>query len=62
MRVRVLVDFSLAVFSLRPVYARELRAAAGVEVRYYNTASVARFFSVQHRPIERSFSPTAPRP
>lgn len=47
-RVRVLVDFSLAVFQLRPRYAKEL-AAAGVEVRYYNTSSVARFFSVQHR-------------
>lgn len=47
-QVRVLVDFSLAVFQLRPQFAREL-AAAGVEVRYYNTSSVARFFSVQHR-------------
>lgn len=47
-RVRVLVDFALPVFKLRPAYAREL-AAAGIEVRYYNTASVARFFSVQHR-------------
>jgi len=47
-QVRVLVDFSLPVFQLRPQYAKEL-AAAGVEVRYYNTSSVARFFSVQHR-------------
>lgn len=47
-RVRILVDFSLPVFALRPAYAQTL-AAAGVEVRYYNTASVARFFSVQHR-------------
>ncbi|MFK7914671.1 MAG: phosphatidylserine/phosphatidylglycerophosphate/cardiolipin synthase family protein [Pseudomonadales bacterium] len=47
-KVRVLVDFSLAVFELRPVYAREL-AAAGVQVKYYNTASVVRLFSVQHR-------------
>lgn len=46
--VRVLVDFSLAVFELRPEYAREL-AAAGVQVKYYNTASVMRLFSVQHR-------------
>jgi putative cardiolipin synthase len=53
-RVRVLVDFSLAVFELRPVYARELMAA-GVEVRYYNTASVARFFSVQHRTHRKIF-------
>lgn len=47
-RVRLLVDFSLAVFKLRPAYAREL-AQAGVQVRYYNTATIARFFSVQHR-------------
>lgn len=47
-KVRVLVDFSLAVFELRPAYAQEL-AAAGVQVKYYNTASVVRLFSVQHR-------------
>jgi putative cardiolipin synthase len=47
-RVRVLVDFSLAVFKLRPAYARAMRAA-GVEVRYYNTASIVRFFTMQHR-------------
>ncbi len=46
--VRVLVDFSLAVFELRPAFARVLEEA-GVEVRYYNTSSVARIFSVQHR-------------
>ena len=46
--VRVLVDFSLAVFELRPAFARVL-SEAGVEVRYYNTSSVARIFSVQHR-------------
>lgn len=47
-KVRVLVDFSLAVFKLRPSYAKLLQEA-GVVVKYYNTASVARFFRVQHR-------------
>ncbi|MEM1232141.1 MAG: phosphatidylserine/phosphatidylglycerophosphate/cardiolipin synthase family protein [Pseudomonadota bacterium] len=47
-KVRVLVDFSLPVLALRPVYAQTLRDA-GIDVRYYNTASVARLFSVQHR-------------
>lgn len=47
-KVRVLVDFSLAVFKLRPGYAQLLKEA-GVDVKYYNTASVARFFRVQHR-------------
>lgn len=47
-QVRLLVDFSLAVFELRPAYAHEL-AQAGVQVRYYNTSTIARFFSVQHR-------------
>ena len=46
--VRVLVDFSVAVFELRPAFARVL-SEAGVDVRYYNTSSVARIFSVQHR-------------
>ncbi len=47
-KVRVLVDFSLAVFKLRPAYAKVMRDA-GIEVKYYNTASLARFFSVHHR-------------
>lgn len=47
-RVRILVDFSVAVFELRPAYVQVLEEA-GVEVRYYNTASIARIFSVQHR-------------
>lgn len=47
-KVRLLVDFSLPVFKLAPHYAHEL-AAAGVEVRYYNTAGLARFFAVNHR-------------
>ncbi|MFT5447340.1 MAG: putative cardiolipin synthase [Gammaproteobacteria bacterium] len=48
MRARLLVDFSLAVFKLRPAYAHEL-AQAGVQARDYNTTTIARFFSVQHR-------------
>jgi putative cardiolipin synthase len=47
-KVRLLVDFSLPVFKLVPHVAAEL-AAAGVEVRYYNTATLLRFFAVNHR-------------
>jgi putative cardiolipin synthase len=47
-KVRVLVDFSLAVFKLRPAYAKVMKAA-GIEVKYYNTAGLARFFSIHHR-------------
>ena len=47
-RVRILVDFAAPVFKLRPAYAAALRAK-GIEVKYYNTASYLRFFSVQHR-------------
>lgn len=47
-KVRVLVDFSLAVFKLRPAYAKVMRDA-GIEVKYYNTASLARFFRIHHR-------------
>ena len=47
-KVRVLVDFSLAVFKLRPAYAKVMREA-GIEVKYYNTASLARFFRIHHR-------------
>jgi putative cardiolipin synthase len=47
-RVRLLVDFAAPVFKLRPAFAAAL-ARAGVEVRYYNTASWLRFFAVQHR-------------
>ncbi len=46
--VRLLVDFSLPVFKLAPHVAAEL-AAAGVQVRYYNTAALVRFFAVNHR-------------
>ena len=47
-KVRLLVDFALPVFKLAPHYATELQAA-GVEVRYYNTAGLARFFAANHR-------------
>lgn len=47
-RVRLLVDFSLPVFKLAPHYAAQLQAA-GVEVRYYNTAGLVRFFAANHR-------------
>jgi putative cardiolipin synthase len=47
-RVRVIVDFARPVFKLRPLFAKKLEDA-GVEVRYYNTAGLVRFFAVQHR-------------
>jgi putative cardiolipin synthase len=47
-RVRVLVDFARPVFKLRPVFAGKLQEA-GVEVRYYNTVGILRFFAIQHR-------------
>lgn len=47
-KIRLLVDFSFAVLELRPTYARYLREA-GISVKYYNTASISRFFAVQHR-------------
>ena len=46
--VRILVDFSAPVFELKPAYAR-LLGEAGVKVRYYNTSSVYRLISIQHR-------------
>lgn len=47
-KVRVLVDFSVAVFQFGPGYAKKLKDT-GIEVKYYNTASVTRILSVQHR-------------
>ena len=47
-KVRILVDFARPVFKLAPNYARTLEAA-GVQVRYYNTSGIARFFAAQHR-------------
>ncbi|MDZ4082961.1 MAG: phosphatidylserine/phosphatidylglycerophosphate/cardiolipin synthase family protein, partial [Bdellovibrionales bacterium] len=47
-KVRLLVDFSAPVFKLKPQFARELNRH-GVDVRYYNTTSLLRFISVQHR-------------
>lgn len=48
LQVRVLVDFAHPIFKLKPVFARKLQAA-GVQVRYYNTAGFLKFFAVQHR-------------
>lgn len=47
-KVRILVDFAMPVFKLAPQVARSLEAA-GVQVRYYNTLGIARFFAMQHR-------------
>ena len=47
-KIRLLVDFSAPVFQLRPAYAA-LMKEAGIDVRYYNTSSMYRFFTVQHR-------------
>ncbi|QCB44837.1 phosphatidylserine/phosphatidylglycerophosphate/cardiolipin synthase family protein [Hydrogenophaga sp. PAMC20947] len=47
-KVRILVDFALPVFKLAPEYVKTLEAA-GVAVRYYNTAGIQRFFAAQHR-------------
>lgn len=47
-KVRLLVDFSFAVFELGPAYAHYLQQF-GVEVRYYNTSASYRLLAVQHR-------------
>lgn len=47
-KVRILVDFALPVFQLGPQVAQGL-SEAGIEVRYYNTAGVERFFATHHR-------------
>lgn len=47
-KVRILVDFAMPVFKLAPQVARTLEEA-GVQVRYYNTSGLARFFAMQHR-------------
>lgn len=47
-KIRLLVDFSAPVFKLGPRYAEVLQSK-GIEVRYYNTASLFRFVSTQHR-------------
>ena len=47
-RVKILVDFAAPVFKLGPAYALALKQR-GIEVRYYNTSSVFRFVSAQHR-------------
>jgi putative cardiolipin synthase len=47
-KVRVLIDKSIAVFQLNSFYAHEL-AENGVEVKYYNTASVLAPSTMQFR-------------
>ncbi len=47
-KIRLLVDKSVAVFKLDEYYAKEL-AARGVELRYYNAASLWRVSSLQFR-------------
>lgn len=47
-KIKILVDFSIAVFKLAPEYVAEL-IKAGIEVRYYNTASTSAIVSMQHR-------------
>ena len=47
-QVRMLVDFAMPVFKLAPQYVKTLEAA-GVQVRYYNTAGIQRIFAAQHR-------------
>lgn len=46
--VKLLVDFSIAVFELKPAYADFLKSK-GIEVKYYNTVETLRFVSAQHR-------------
>lgn len=47
-KVRILVDFSFAVFQLRPAYAHIMKAA-GIEVKYYNTSAFYSLLNIQHR-------------
>ncbi len=47
-QIRLLVDFSIAVFQLRPAYAN-LMESAGIQIKYYNTSPLHRLFSIQHR-------------
>lgn len=46
--IRLLVDFSLPVFKLAPVYSHLLKEN-GVKVKYYNTSKMSDFIDVQHR-------------
>ncbi len=47
-KIKLLVDYSVAVFKLAPKYAGELMES-GIEVRYYNTAANSNLIAVQHR-------------
>jgi cardiolipin synthase C len=46
--VKILVDFAAPVFKLGPLYAQALQTR-GIQVKYYNTSSLFRFVSAQHR-------------
>lgn len=46
--VRLMVDFSLPVFKLAPLYTHFLKKK-GIKVKYYNTSSLSDFLAVQHR-------------
>ena len=47
-KIRILVDFSFAVFKLRPAYA-QLMEKAGIQVKYYNTSAFYSLMNIQHR-------------
>ncbi len=47
-KVRILVDYSLPIFELKPSVAKALENY-GIEVKYYNTASLAQLSTVQFR-------------
>ena len=47
-KIKILVDFSAPVFKLKPLYAGYLKKN-NIEVKYYNTAPLANFISIQHR-------------
>ncbi len=47
-KIRLLIDFSFAVFELRPSYAK-LMEEAGIQIKYYNTSAFYSLMSMQHR-------------
>lgn len=47
-KIRLLVDFSFAVFELRPAYAK-LMEDVGIQIKYYNTSAFYSLMSMQHR-------------
>jgi putative cardiolipin synthase len=53
-KVRILIDKSLAVFQMDEYYAKVLKDQ-GIEIRYYNAAGIARISSVQFRNHRKLF-------